>query len=122
MSRQEFGEIAALEYHAPPGMDFPDIVEEFDISSRALSSQVRRLTWDGEDIAIIDRERVRIALGWLPPSRRNRPHYLVIAMGPPARKRRGKSSFAKCFCTAAWSESQAFVAAFMADRELFLAL
>lgn len=88
MSRQEFGEIAALEYHAPPGMDFPDIVEEFDIASRALSSQVRRLTWDGEDIAIIDRERVRIALGWLPPSRRNRPHYLVIAMGPPARKRR----------------------------------
>lgn len=83
MSRHEFGEIAALEYHAPPEMDFPDIVEEFDIASRALATQVRRLTWDGEDIAVIDRERVRIALGWLLPKREDHPHYLVIAMGPP---------------------------------------
>jgi hypothetical protein len=87
MSRQEFGEIAALEFHAPPEMDFPDIVEEFDISSRALATQVRRLTWDGEDIALIDRERVRIALGWLPPGRASQPHYLLIAMGPPPGKR-----------------------------------
>lgn len=92
MSRQEFGEIAALEYHAPPEMDFPDIVEEFDISSRALATQVRRLTWDGEDIALIDRERVRIALGWLPPARADHPHYLIIAMGPPS-ARKGRPAF-----------------------------
>lgn len=89
MSRQQFGEIAALEYHAPPGMEFPDIVEEFDIASRELATQIRRLTWDGEDIALIDREQVRIALGWLPPARADQPHYLVIAMGPPPRRRRG---------------------------------
>ena len=69
MNKQNFGEIAALEYHLPPEMDFPDIVEEFDIASHALATQVRRLTWDGDDVAIIDRESVRIALGWLPPER-----------------------------------------------------
>ncbi|MDZ7709197.1 MAG: hypothetical protein U5K36_03185 [Roseovarius sp.] len=85
MSRQTYGEIAALEYHAPPGMDFPDIVEEFDIASHGLATQVRRLTWDGDDIALLDRECVRIALGWLPPEHADRPHYLVIAIGPPPR-------------------------------------
>ncbi|HMB12489.1 MAG TPA: hypothetical protein VKN37_00655 [Roseovarius sp.] len=88
MNKQNFGNIAALEYHQPPGMDFPDIVEEFDIASHALATQVRRLTWDGEDVALIDRETVRIALGWLPPERAQRPHYLVIAVGPPGRKAR----------------------------------
>ena len=51
MSRQEFGEIAALEYHAPPGMDFPDIVEEFDISSRALSWS-SWASWDRSIVSI----------------------------------------------------------------------
>jgi len=93
MSRQIHGEIAALEYHGPPGMDFPDIVEEFDIASHGLATQVRRLTWDGEDIALIDRECVRIALGWLPPDRKDRPHYLVIAIGPPPRRKGRDTGF-----------------------------
>ncbi|WP_297774700.1 hypothetical protein [uncultured Roseovarius sp.] len=88
MSKKFHGEIAALEYHDPPDLGFPDIVEEFDIATNAFATQVRGLTWDGEDIAIIDRETVRIALGWLPPERPNRPHYLVIAIGPPAQKGR----------------------------------
>lgn len=92
MSRQIYGDIAALEYHAPPAMDFPDIVEEFDIASHGLATQVRRLTWDGEDIALIDRESVRIALGWLPPDRVDRPHYLVIAIGAPP-QRKGRTTF-----------------------------
>ncbi|MFB9150215.1 hypothetical protein [Roseovarius ramblicola] len=87
MYRQTYGEIAALEYHGPPGMEFPDIVEEFDIASHGLATQVRRLTWDGDDLALIDRECVRIALGWLPPERKDRPHYLVIAIGPPPRRK-----------------------------------
>ncbi|MGR3519479.1 MAG: hypothetical protein ACU0B5_10275 [Roseovarius sp.] len=93
MSRQTYGEIAALEYHGPPGMEFPDIVEEFDIASHGLATQVRRLTWDGDDIALLDRECVRIALGWLPPEREDRPHYLVIAIGPPPRRKRLGTSF-----------------------------
>jgi len=93
MSRQIHGEIAALEYHGSPGMDFPDIVEEFDIASHGLATQIRRLTWDGDDIALIDRECVRIALGWLPPERANRPHYLVIAIGPPPRRKGRETGF-----------------------------
>jgi len=88
MSKKTTGAIAALEYHTPPRLDFPDIVEEFDLSSNALSTQVRGLTWDGDDIAIIDREAVRIVLGWLPPASARKPHYLVIAVGPPGRKPR----------------------------------
>lgn len=87
MQRHIHGQIAALEYHAQPEMDFPDIVEEFDIALQKLSTQVRSLTWDGEDIALIDRETVRIALGWLPPLTENGPHYLVIAVGPKDARR-----------------------------------
>jgi len=87
MSRHTHGQIAALEYHDLPGMDFPDIVEEFDIALQHLSTQVRSLTWDGEDIALIDRETLRIALGWLPSLSENAPHYLVIAVGPKDARR-----------------------------------
>lgn len=82
MSRQNYGQIAALEFFDPPEMDFPDIVEEFDIASQRLAPQLRRLTWDGEDIALIDRDAVRIALGWLPAKSTNHPSYLVLAVGP----------------------------------------
>jgi hypothetical protein len=87
MSRPPHGQIAALEYHDPPEMDFPDIVEEFDIALQRLSTQVRSLTWDGEDIALIDRETLRIALGWLPPLSENAPQKLVIAVGPKDARR-----------------------------------
>lgn len=90
MSRKTYGAIAALEYHAPPEIDFPGIVEEFDLSSNALATQVRSLTWDGDDIAIIDREALRIMLGWLPPESAHKPHYLVIAVGPPGRAPRAR--------------------------------
>lgn len=87
MSRHPHGQIAALEYHDLPEMGFPDIVEEFDIAMQKLSTQMRNLTWDGEDIALIDRETVRIALGWLPSVTENAPHYLVIAVGAKDDKR-----------------------------------
>ena len=87
MSRQSYGQIAALEFFEPPEMDFPDIVEEFDIASQRLAPQLRRLTWDGEDIALIDRDAVRIALGWLPGQSHDGPSYLVLAVGPRNSKR-----------------------------------
>ncbi len=87
MSRQIYGQIAALEYLEPPALGFPDIVEEFDIAAQTLPARLRRLTWDGEDIALIDRETLRIALGWLPPEQPGSAHYLVIALGPNGRKR-----------------------------------
>ena len=87
MSRQNYGQIAALEFFDPPEMDFPDIVEEFDIASQRLAPQLRRLTWDGEDIALIDRDAVRIALGWLPAQGFDQPSYLVLAVGPRNAKR-----------------------------------
>ncbi|SLN72774.1 hypothetical protein ROG8370_03540 [Roseovarius gaetbuli] len=86
MQRHIHGQIAALEYHDPPEMEFPDIVEEFDIAMQKISTQVRSLTWDGEDIALIDREAVRIALGWLPPVDADAPLYLVIAVGAKTTK------------------------------------
>lgn len=86
MSRQNYGQIAALEFFEPPEMAFPDIVEEFDIASQRLAPQLRRLTWDGDDIALIDRDAVRIALGWLPTEAAGRPSYLVLAVGPRSTK------------------------------------
>ncbi|MFU8776889.1 MAG: hypothetical protein ACNA7M_04395 [Roseovarius sp.] len=87
MSRQTYGQIAALEFFDPPEMDFPDIVEELDIASQRLAPQLRRLTWDGDDIALIDRDAVRIALGWLPGGDDGQASYLVLAVGPRNAKR-----------------------------------
>ncbi len=75
------GMIAALEYRTRPRLDFPDIVEEFDIALATERDAMRRLTWDCDDIALIDRGALRVALGWLPPVQSGQPWYLVIAAG-----------------------------------------
>lgn len=101
MTRKDCGTITALKYTTRPRLDFPDIVEEFDIAFQKHPTQTRSLTWDCDDIAIIDRGPLRLALGWLAPesvSRADkgvtdsppkpgtdddttRPWYLVIAVG-----------------------------------------
>ncbi|MEQ8876953.1 MAG: hypothetical protein RIC49_11155 [Phycisphaerales bacterium] len=49
-----------------------------------VDSRSRSLTWDCDDIAIIDRDNVRVALGWLPAKGKDQPWHLVIAVGTPS--------------------------------------
>lgn len=81
METQSFGSVVAMEFSYKPSMDFADIVEEFDIAFQMVDSRKRSLTWDCDDIAIVDRDFVRVALGWLPARYEGQPWHLVIAVG-----------------------------------------
>ncbi|KZY35170.1 hypothetical protein A3731_17780 [Roseovarius sp. HI0049] len=81
MEVQTFGSIVAMEFGRRPSINFADIVEEFDIAFQMVDSRSRALTWDCDDIAIIDRDDVRVALGWLPAKHEDETWHLVIAVG-----------------------------------------
>lgn len=81
MTNNTYGTVAALQYDSRPEMDFADIVEEFDIAFQMIDTKKRSLTWDCEDIAIVDRDMIRVALGWLAPSTPDDPWHLIIAVG-----------------------------------------
>ncbi|MDR9395667.1 MAG: hypothetical protein RI571_15340, partial [Roseovarius sp.] len=87
MQASAHGTVTALEYRTCPDLDFADIVEEFDIAFRMVDATKRSLTWDCEDIAIIERDNLRVCMGWLPPEQPGAPWYLVVAVGPTARDR-----------------------------------
>lgn len=82
MTHQSFGTIAALEFPALPPQGFPDIVEELDIAFQLPDTTRRSLIWDSDDIAIIERDNLRVLLGWLPPQRDEDPGFMMMAVGP----------------------------------------
>lgn len=79
---QTHGFVVGFEYRACPRMEFEDIVEEFDLGFQVADAQTRALVWDCDDIALIDRDYLRVALGWLPPDDPDGSWYLVAAVGP----------------------------------------
>ncbi|MCZ7675576.1 MAG: hypothetical protein M5U35_06520 [Roseovarius sp.] len=83
MEKQSYGSVVAMEFRRPPSIAFRDIVEEFDIAFQMADSHTRALTWDNDDIALIDRDCVRVGLGWLPAQRAGQPSHLVVAVGTP---------------------------------------
>jgi len=86
MDKQGYGSVVAMEYRRPPSVAFNDIVEEFDIAFKMADSQTRALTWKSDDIALIDRDGVRVGLGWLPGREQGQASHLVVAVGPPPGK------------------------------------
>ena len=76
------GSVAALQYNSLPDMEFADFVEEFDISFQMIENQKRSLSWDCDDVAIVERDTIRVALGWLAPDKDGAPYYIIIAVGP----------------------------------------
>jgi len=81
MEMQSYGSVVAMQFRRRPGVEFKEIVEEFDGAFHMVDSQTRALKWDGDDIAVIDRDSVRVALGWLPPETEEGRWHLVIAVG-----------------------------------------
>ena len=82
MGQGSFGTVSALQFHTRPELDFADIVEEFDIAFQMVDSPTRSLKWDCDDVAILDRDTVRVALGWIEPAEKNQPWYMIVAAGP----------------------------------------
>ena len=81
MDTQNYGSVVAMEFRSRPSIDFADIVEEFDIAFQMVDTRTRSLTWDCDDIAIIDRDYVRVALGWLPAGDNCNRWHLIVAVG-----------------------------------------
>mgnify|MGYP001804813811 CR=1 FL=1 len=81
MTTQSYGSVVAMEFKARPSLAFLDLVEELDIAFQMVDSRTRSLTWDCEDVAIIDRDFVRVAMGWLPSHGKGQPWHLVVAVG-----------------------------------------
>jgi len=79
---QTQGYVVGFEYGACPRMDFNDIVEEFDLAFNLVDAQTRALIWDCDDIAVIERDYLRVALGWLPPDEEDGAWHVIAAVGP----------------------------------------
>ncbi len=81
MIPQSYGSVIAMEFKARPSVSFEDIVEEFDVAFQMVDSKSRSLSWERDDVALIDRDYVRVAMGWLPSKSKGQPWHLVIAVG-----------------------------------------
>lgn len=82
MSLQYFGTAAALQFSNRPSLSFEAIVGEFDAKLRGGADGQRHMTRDCDDIAILDRGPIRVALAWVRPGQRKSHWYLIIAVGP----------------------------------------
>jgi hypothetical protein len=80
---QTYGSVVAMEFRTRPSVDFKHIVEEFDTAFQMVDARSRSLSWDCDDIAIIDRDDLRVALGWLPANEADKRWHLIIAVGVP---------------------------------------
>ncbi|GAB4293710.1 MAG: hypothetical protein Kow0058_11920 [Roseovarius sp.] len=97
MDTKNHGSIVAMEFRRPPSVAFADIVEEFDIAFRMADSHTRALIWEGDNIALVDRECVRVGLGWLAGDEKGAPSHLVVAVGPAPETQRSAPIDPRCF-------------------------
>ncbi len=81
MTPQSYGSVVAMEFKARPEIDFAEIVEDFDMAFQMVDTRSRALTWENDETAIIDRDYVRVAMGWLPAKETGQPWHLIIAVG-----------------------------------------
>lgn len=77
--------IVAAIYTEKPALRFEDIVDEFEQTLRANSTGRRSLTFDHDDLVIVEIEQLRIGLAWVAPEQpddiTDAPYSLVIATG-----------------------------------------
>lgn len=81
MLPQSQGSIATFGYRDLDGSRFPHIVRDIDLALQRTDAQPRRITWDGDHIAMIDRDGTRIALGFMPAITTGHRSYLILAVG-----------------------------------------
>ncbi len=82
MQSRHSGTAIVLQFANRPALEFTQIVNAFDTKMRDCGSGQRNLIWDCDDIAMLDRGPLRVALGWVRPGIRKNCWYLVIVIGP----------------------------------------
>ena len=95
-SRNAAGSIAVFAYRELDPARFAGIVRDIDRTLQLTDTHPRRITWDGADIAMIDRDETRIALGLRPVGPAQGDSHLVLAIGRPAEGRMTRSAAAQC--------------------------
>lgn len=81
MSKQFYGTIAALEFNAPSPALFRTIVGDLDSSFQPYGMTKCCSTWLGDNVAVIERDSLRVLLGWLPARCDSEHCVLVFAVG-----------------------------------------
>lgn len=81
MSEQYYGTIAALEFDAPPRHLFPAIVDDLDVSFQPFGISKSSSDWLGDNVAVIERDSLRILLGWLPSGCEREHCIMIFAVG-----------------------------------------
>lgn len=81
MSANSYGSVVAMEFAARPDISFSDFVEDFDAAFQMVDSTTNSLSWERDTLAIIDRDYVRVAVGWLPSAGKDSPWHLIYAVG-----------------------------------------
>lgn len=80
--------VACLAYGAKPELSFPEIVRTFGDVLESHRMPQRSISFDSDDIALIDLDMMRIALGWYRPETPDQSWYLAIAVGPSPHSQR----------------------------------
>ena len=74
-------QIVAAMYREQPALEFDQIVDEFEQSLRTNNSGRRSMTFDYDDLVIIEIGALRIGLAWVEPDCPEQPFSLVVATG-----------------------------------------
>ena len=72
--------IFAAVYENTPHLSFEDIVDQFEATLRNCRSGQRTVSYDCDDIVLIEMPPLRIGMIWIPPDRAGQPHYLIVAV------------------------------------------
>ncbi|MEL6410104.1 MAG: hypothetical protein AAGK67_14625 [Pseudomonadota bacterium] len=80
MYQENESSIAAFGYREAPSVDFPRFVHEIDMLLQKTDKVPRQILWPEDNIAMIDRDGLRIALGFLPPSENERFSYIIVGV------------------------------------------
>ena len=75
--------IAQFVFDHDPALDLPRLVGELDAALQKSGAGQRRITWDCDDMAFIDVDDARFALGYAAATEDSDRRSLMVSVGPP---------------------------------------
>lgn len=82
MSLMQNSTIAQFMFNRDPALDLPVLVQELDSALQKSGAGQRTITWDCDDLALLDVEQSRFALSYSEPADDDAPRSLMISVGP----------------------------------------
>lgn len=82
MSMMQSSTIAQFVFDRDPALDLPVLVQELDSALQKSGAGQRTITWDCDDLALLDVEQSRFALSYSDAQGDEVPRSLMISVGP----------------------------------------